>query len=250
MKYVVLECHPGYAVVLDEEGRFRKVANLHYEVGQCVEEVYGVEVPVPAAKRRKRTWRSYAALAACVVMLAAAAARYAVRPVAGVYMSVNPVVRVDVNRLGKAVDAVGVNADGEVLLTGYDCRGKRAETVLNDLVDRAAEQGYLTDGGQVTLRFDTQSEKWAEEHGEALQKHLQDYVAQKMAVEVLLEEDAAAQPPVSDPPPAVEDDGDDHDDDPEDDDPDDDDEWDDPEDDDHDDDDAWDEDDRDDDDDD
>ena len=30
MKYLVMECHPAYAVVLDEEGRFLKVSNLNY----------------------------------------------------------------------------------------------------------------------------------------------------------------------------------------------------------------------------
>ena len=29
MSYLVMECHPGYAVLLDEEGRFFKAANLH-----------------------------------------------------------------------------------------------------------------------------------------------------------------------------------------------------------------------------
>ena len=36
MKYLVMECHPAYAVVLDEKGRFLKVANLNYEPGQTV----------------------------------------------------------------------------------------------------------------------------------------------------------------------------------------------------------------------
>lgn len=36
MNYLVMECHPGYAVVLDETGRFLKVANMRYEVGQRV----------------------------------------------------------------------------------------------------------------------------------------------------------------------------------------------------------------------
>ena len=36
MKYIVMECHPSYAVLLDEEGRFVKAANLHYETGQTV----------------------------------------------------------------------------------------------------------------------------------------------------------------------------------------------------------------------
>lgn len=38
MKYMVMECRPSYAILLDEEGCFKKAANLHYEVGQIVEE--------------------------------------------------------------------------------------------------------------------------------------------------------------------------------------------------------------------
>ena len=36
MNYLVMECHSGYAVVLAENGRFLKVANINYEVGQKV----------------------------------------------------------------------------------------------------------------------------------------------------------------------------------------------------------------------
>ena len=36
MSYLVMECHPGYAVLLDEAGRFVRAANLRYEVGQTV----------------------------------------------------------------------------------------------------------------------------------------------------------------------------------------------------------------------
>ena len=37
MKYMVMECYPSYAVLLDENGRFFKAANLHYEIGQMIE---------------------------------------------------------------------------------------------------------------------------------------------------------------------------------------------------------------------
>ena len=36
MSYLVIEAHPSYTVLLDEEGRFFKAANLRYEVGQTV----------------------------------------------------------------------------------------------------------------------------------------------------------------------------------------------------------------------
>lgn len=39
MKYLVMECGLSYAVVLDEQGRFLKAANLNYCVGQELEQV-------------------------------------------------------------------------------------------------------------------------------------------------------------------------------------------------------------------
>lgn len=39
MKYLVIEVHPGYAVLLDSEGRFLRAANLGYQVGETVTEI-------------------------------------------------------------------------------------------------------------------------------------------------------------------------------------------------------------------
>ena len=36
MCYLVMECHPGYVILLDEAGRFWKAANFQYEVGQTI----------------------------------------------------------------------------------------------------------------------------------------------------------------------------------------------------------------------
>ena len=42
MKYLIMECHMAYAVVLDEDGRFLKAANMDYEVGQTVDTIMAV----------------------------------------------------------------------------------------------------------------------------------------------------------------------------------------------------------------
>ena len=39
MKYLVLENHPAYAILLDQTGRFVKAANRHYQVGETVQNV-------------------------------------------------------------------------------------------------------------------------------------------------------------------------------------------------------------------
>ena len=69
MKYLVMETHPAYAVVLDERGRFLKAANLHYQVGQTVQDV--VELRLPPPRRRFRpAWGALGALAlaACLCL--------------------------------------------------------------------------------------------------------------------------------------------------------------------------------------
>ena len=69
MSYLVMECHPGYAVLLDEEGRFLKAANLRYETGQTV---YDPVLMKETPERQRHTVRwigsGIAAIAACFLL--------------------------------------------------------------------------------------------------------------------------------------------------------------------------------------
>ena len=47
MKYLIMECHMAYAVVLDEDGRFLKAANMDYEVGQTVDTLSLIHISEP-----------------------------------------------------------------------------------------------------------------------------------------------------------------------------------------------------------
>ena len=53
MRYLVMECGFSYAVVLDQQGRFLKVANLGYAVGQTVDSV----IPFQEEQKKSRTSR-------------------------------------------------------------------------------------------------------------------------------------------------------------------------------------------------
>ena len=70
MNYIVMECHSSYAVLLDEEGRFLKAANLHYEVGQTVyDPVLMREKPEKGFRPVRCVTGGAAAIAACFLML-------------------------------------------------------------------------------------------------------------------------------------------------------------------------------------
>ena len=83
MTYLIMECAAGYAVALDENGRFLKVPNLGYEVGQRVDDVvvfeggpYGEAEVLPFGEYRARRTRgrrlALVAAAACLMLLVVA----------------------------------------------------------------------------------------------------------------------------------------------------------------------------------
>ncbi len=182
MSYMVMECHPSYAVVLDRDGRFLKVANLRYTPGQTVTEVILMQVPEQKAGRR---WLySLSAVAACLVLLLGAALVWFQMPYASVYLTINPEVRIDVNRADRVVGLEGVNQDGKDLIAGYDYRRKDLDTVMDDLVDLAIEQEFLHPGGEINLSLDAQDENWVSTHTDTLHQQLNTYLTDKISVDI------------------------------------------------------------------
>ena len=143
MSYLVMECHPGYAVLLDEDGRFLKAANLRYEVGQTV---YDPVLMKETAERQRHTMRwissGIAAIAACFLLFFGIHyyQKY-LQPYSSIYLTINPTVQMDLNRQGTVVRLTGINEDGKALLEGYDSKGKDKVTVADELIDRAIEMG-------------------------------------------------------------------------------------------------------------
>lgn len=171
MSYLIMECAASYAIALDEEGRFLKVPNLGYEVGQRVDDVviFGTgpfgEAEVlpfePQAARRTRGRRlAIVAAAACLVVAAISGAAIWRLPVGTVYMAINPEVSMEVNRLDRVVSLEGENADGAALIDGFGYYGRTVDEVSDGLADRAEERGYLKDGGTIELSVESDDEEW------------------------------------------------------------------------------------------
>lgn len=184
MKYLVMECHPGYAVVLDETGQFRKVANMRYEVGRTLTAVTELSLPqaAPARKRPPRWLTSLTAVAACLALLLTSVFYGGQRAYASVYMTINPQVRIDVNRSDLVVGLEGVNEDGKALIDGYSYQKKDLDLVVDELVDRAIEMDFLHEGDKIALELDAQDNEWIVNHRDALGTQLDGYLTNKIAV--------------------------------------------------------------------
>ena len=166
MKYIVMECRPSYAIVLDEEGRFLRTANLRYEVGQTVEHVVLMREQKALSVRLRVLAGAAGAAAACLALtLGAGYYQTYVRTYSHIYMSINPDVQMDLNRKGKVVGLSGMNADGQALLADYDGKGKDKTLVADELIDRALDMGFLTAGGQVAFLIDAPEEEIFEAYG-------------------------------------------------------------------------------------
>lgn len=191
MKYMVMECHPSYAVVLDEAGQFRKVVNLRYQVGQTVTEVVEMAAPNSRSAAQKKTtvrWISSLAAAAACLILIFTGFFMGRTPYASVYMTINPEVRIDVNRRDMVVGLEGVNEDGKQLITGYDYHKKDLDLVVDELVDRAIEMDFLHEGGQITLALDATDNQWVTTHSTSLDTQLHDYLLDKLTVTIAVTE--------------------------------------------------------------
>ncbi len=201
MKYLVMECHTAYAVVLGDDGRFLKVANMHYEVGQTVTNVVEMVLPQreisPETKPGRRWIPALASMAACLVLVLGGL-YVNFMPYASVYMAINPEVRIDVSRTDRVVEVTGVNADGQSLLQGYQSGSDDLDLVMDELVDRAIDMGYLHEGGKITLTLDA-GEKWVTSHERSLNDHLTRHLEDKISVTIDIEPQKPArnQPPQS-----------------------------------------------------
>ena len=196
MKYLVMECRPAYAVVLGDDGTFLKVANMRYEVGQTVTDVILLNLPEVAEQPKtnhKRWISSFAAIAACLALVITSIFFTGQMPYASVYMTINPEVRIDVSRSDVVVGVEGMNADGAELLEGYDHKKKDLDTVMDELVDRAIDMGYLHEGGKITLSLDG-DEEWIDSHETHLNQHLNDHLTDKITVTIDIEQKQPEQP--------------------------------------------------------
>ncbi len=156
MKYLVLECHPGYAVVLDQQGQFLRVANQNFEVGQSVQSV----VPMLEETRsRKPLFRSLAAVAACLCVLIFGAWQVLI-PYGTVRLKINPDIKVTVNRMDYVIDLDPLNPDGRTLLSGYKPGVQKIDQVLDQLADRAQSMGFLPEHGSIQVTVQSTHKQW------------------------------------------------------------------------------------------
>ena len=174
MKYLVMEAHPAYAVVLDEEGRFLKAANLHYQVGDTVQTIVELRQARPRSPALWKPLSGLAAAAACLCLVFFGYYQPNYTAYGTLRIQINPDVEMTVSRTDRVLDLEGLNADGEDLIEGYDYRGKDRETAAGELVERAIDMGYLSDGDTISVTVRSDDADWQAREEAQIQAQLEE----------------------------------------------------------------------------
>ena len=203
MKYLVMEVHPAYAVVLDEDGRFLKAANLRYQVGDTVQDIVELRTP---QKKVVPAWKPLAGLAAaaaclCLVFFGWYQPNYTAYGT--LRIQINPDVEMTVSRTDRVLDLEGLNADGEDLIEEYDYQGKDRETAANELVERAIDMGYLSDGETVSITVSSTDADWQAREETQVRAQLEARYGETIVIRLGSDPAPEVTPPQADPPEIV-----------------------------------------------
>lgn len=165
-RILILEINENSAVLLTVDGAFRTVsaqpgweAGMELDADSLAVDLQEPEAPREAAPkkgritamRRVKGWA--VAAAACLLLLAGVQQGYRVLTTAdaSVEVAINPVVRIELNRLGRVVGLVGVNEDGKALLEKAGAADSKAEDALRSILNQAIADGYLSEEGRDVL---------------------------------------------------------------------------------------------------
>ena len=179
-----MEVHPAYAVVLDEEGRFLKAANLRYQVGDTVRDI--VELRCPKEKR-PALWKplsGVAGLAACLCLVFFGYYQPNFTPYGALRIQINPDVELTLSRTDRVLELEGLNEDGQSLIAGYEYSGKDREDVTGELVERAIDMGYLSGGETVSITVTSADADWQAREEQAAREDLEERYGETIVIQI------------------------------------------------------------------
>ena len=203
MKYLVMETHPAYAVVLDEDGRFLKAANLRYQVGDTVQDIVELRTPQKKVVPAWKPLSGLAAAAACLCLVFFGWYQPNYTAYGTLRIQINPDVEMTVSRTDRVLDLEGLNAAGEDLIEEYDYQGKDRETAANELVERAIDMGYLSDGETVSITVSSTDADWQAREETQVRAQLEARYGETIVIRLGSDPAPEVTPPQADPPEIV-----------------------------------------------
>lgn len=190
MKYIVMECHPSFVVLLDSEGRFVKACNMNYETGQTVYEPVLINDDenmmdnIRKIDRRRKMIKHSLVAAVCVILIGFNFFRFFIEDYTSLYISINPEVRIDMNRIGTVTEIEGDNEDGKRLLEMCDIKSRDKLVLCREIIESAYKTGYVEKGGKVSVYIDTPDDEYFKDLGVILSEALAIFTDEEYSLDI------------------------------------------------------------------
>ncbi len=168
MKAVVMQVEGGQAVLLGNDGRFVRIRNKGYQIGDVVTMQ---EQRLGKARFRAMT----VAAAVCMLLLGGVGWAYAT-PYYYVSLDVNPSVMLEVNYFERVISIQAVNEDAAEILAGLNLKNKNVDAAVSAVVASIANAGYLAEGGNVYVGSAAENGHKAERLASELQETVKEEV--------------------------------------------------------------------------
>lgn len=159
MKYLVMECKEGYAVLMGEDSTFVKAADLHYKVGQTVTDPVLTVNESKSFQVYRRTLVKIAAAAACIVLTVSSGYRYYSRNMTDtiVISSQAAEIELHLNKNGSVIALTSETPEGREIIKQYEKQNiklKDTADVANELLAIQIKSGYISSGDTIDVSAD------------------------------------------------------------------------------------------------
>ena len=166
MKYLVMECHTAYAVLMDEESRVVRAANLHYTVGQTVTDPVLMQEKKDTISVSGRAVKRLAAAAACLLVLSTAGfgiySRYRKEQsrTRSVVMLVEQTrYEMKLNSNDEVICIQSDSAEGESVTDSFDGQHLQLSSAFNTILRDSLEQGKIDSETPVQIYLAVENEE-------------------------------------------------------------------------------------------
>jgi len=140
MKGIIADIKGRYAVVLTQDGLFKRIRALP---GMVIGEEIDLDQP-SGRKSRKTVMKITSIAAVCLLALGIGAGAYSyVTPYSYIDLDINPSIELTVNIYDRIIEVEALNEDGDRLIQDRNFRHMKLDSGVMLLLNSAVEQGYL-----------------------------------------------------------------------------------------------------------
>lgn len=159
---LVLDCTAEEIIVVAKDGDFHRIAwkpgvkpgdQIYYFAEDLLEETIEVlaSSSTPNATLKKRGLQSLVAIAAAILLLLVVNLPFFGETMALMSIDINPSVELELDRKGKVVRVLSLNADATKLTDNLSLKGNHYELALTKLIEQAKQMGYDVENHSVLI---------------------------------------------------------------------------------------------------